>query len=76
MSDPWKRLAMALMIRLDGIAHIIEDVDNRCMAADGPVTDTRDEMTKEEMREIYRSAKVNRKRIPLLKKELANGRRK
>lgn len=67
---------MALLIRLDGIAEIIENVDDRCMAHDGPVGDTREEMTREEMREIYRSAKVNRKKILLLKKGKSNGRRK
>jgi hypothetical protein len=42
--------------RLRRIAEIIEDVDNRCMAVDGPVSDTRQEITKEEMREIYQLA--------------------
>jgi hypothetical protein len=39
------------------IVEIIERVDNRCMAADGPVTDTRAEMTADEMVKIYRLAK-------------------
>lgn len=43
--------------RLAEIARIIEDVDNRCLAADGPVTKTRHEMTDDEMRAIYALAK-------------------
>ena len=39
--------------RLARITEIIEGVDNRCLAADGPVSDTRAEMTAQEMREIY-----------------------
>lgn len=39
--------------RLKRIAAILEDVDARCIAVDGPVTDTREEMTKAELREIY-----------------------
>ena len=39
--------------RLDRIAAIIETVDHRCMAADGPVTPTLQEMTQKEMTEIY-----------------------
>jgi hypothetical protein len=38
---------------LDEIATIIECVDNRCMAADGPVTPTLEEMTQEEISRIY-----------------------
>ena len=43
--------------RLTEIARIIEYVDNRCLAADGPVTKTRHEMTDDEMRAIYALAK-------------------
>ena len=43
----------ALQKRLGSIARIIESVDNRAMAADGPVTKTRLEMTDDEMRRIY-----------------------
>lgn len=39
--------------RLARIAQIIEAVDNRAMAADGPVTPTLQEMTQTEMSEIY-----------------------
>lgn len=42
--------------RLQRIAEIIESVDNRCMAADGSVTATLEEMTQAEMSEIYKLA--------------------
>ena len=42
--------------RLKRIAEIIERVDNRCMAVDGPVTPTLDEMSPDELREIYNLA--------------------
>lgn len=47
----------AARARLADIARLIEDVDDRCLAADGPVTKTRHEMTDDEMREVYRLAK-------------------
>ena len=47
--------------RLKEIASIIEAVDNRCMAADGPVTPTRLEMTDEELRHIYALATGKRR---------------
>lgn len=40
--------------RLAQIAFIIEQVENRCMAVDGPVTNTRLEMTDAELRRIWR----------------------
>ena len=43
--------------RLDRIAEIIEAVDNRCLAADGPVTPTLAEMEQAEISEIYALAK-------------------
>lgn len=43
--------------RLAKIADIIEDVDTRCAAADGPVTPTLKEMTQAEMSAIYALAK-------------------
>ena len=46
--------------RLSQIQEIIEAVDQRASAADGPVADTREEMTKAEMRKIYRLAKGGR----------------
>lgn len=39
--------------RLAAIADIIETVDNRAMAVDGPVTPTLQEMTQPEMTRIY-----------------------
>ena len=39
--------------RLKRIAEIIEAVENRCMAVDGPVTPTLQEMTQKEISEIY-----------------------
>ena len=46
---PTQRLAM--------ISAIIEAVDNRCMAVDGPVSKTLAEMTEDEIQQIYRWAK-------------------
>jgi hypothetical protein len=43
--------------RLRRIAEIIEEVDRRCMAYDGPVGNTREEMRDDEMREIYKLSK-------------------
>lgn len=43
----------AALSRLERIAEIIEAVENRCMAVDGPVTPTLQEMTEEELRRIY-----------------------
>jgi len=43
--------------RLARIAQIIEDVDNRCQAADGDVTPTLREMNQSEISEIYALAK-------------------
>ncbi len=42
--------------RLEHIVEIIESVDQRCMAADGPVTPTLNEMRQEEISEIYELA--------------------
>lgn len=52
--------------RLDKIREVIERVENRCMAADGPVTNTRYEMADEELREIYRLSKNAQKPRDLL----------
>ena len=46
--------------RLKEISEILEWVDNRCMAADGPVTLTKDEITTEELRRIYQLAKYQK----------------
>ena len=43
--------------RLRRIAEIIEYVDERALAADGPVPTTLEEMTDDEMRQIYFLAK-------------------
>lgn len=48
-----------LEFRLAAIANTIEVVDNRCMAVDGPVTPTLQEMTQAEISEIYQLAKGN-----------------
>lgn len=48
-----KNLAVKYKDRLDKIAEIIEDVDDRCLAVDGPVTPTKDEITADEIRKIY-----------------------
>jgi|GEM_PF-2984427 len=42
-----------LEARLERVAQIIEAVDSRAMAADGPVSSTLQEMTQEEMSAIY-----------------------
>jgi len=42
--------------RLFEIARIIEVVDIRCMAADGPVSKTLEEMTQKEISKIYQLA--------------------
>ena len=47
--------------RLKEIEEIIEAVDTRCAAADGPVTPTRSEITDDELRRIYRLAKGPKK---------------
>ena len=52
---------MALAKRLDKIASIIEAVDNRCAAVDGPVSPTLKEMTQVEISEIYKLAKLESK---------------
>jgi len=43
---------------LERIAEIIEEVDNRAMVADGPVTPTLEEMTQEEISEIWELSKT------------------
>ena len=47
--------------RLRRIAQIIEAVDDRCTAADGPPTPTHKEITLAEVRKIYRLAKTRTK---------------
>jgi hypothetical protein len=50
--DSW----MLMVKRFERIVEIIEAVDNRCMAVDGPVTPTLDEMSQAEISEIYKLA--------------------
>lgn len=45
---------ISLPARLSRIRDIIEEVDDRCLSADGPVSPTLQEMTQEEISEIYR----------------------
>jgi hypothetical protein len=45
-----------LRARLFAIKEIIDTVENRCMAVDGPVTNTRVEMSDAELQRIYRLA--------------------
>ena len=47
--------------RLREIAEILEGVDRRCEAADGPVARIQEEITDEEMRKIYLLARRKRK---------------
>lgn len=49
--------------RLKMIAVIIETVDQRCAAADGPVTATNREITQWEISKIYRLAKLGRHNV-------------
>jgi hypothetical protein len=49
--------ASVLRSRLREIAEIIERVDRRAQACDGPVTPTLEEMTQGEMSRIYELAK-------------------
>lgn len=46
----------SLREKLKRISKVIEDVDDRCLNYDGSVGRTLDEMTQEEMSEIYRLA--------------------
>ena len=41
-------------ISLDNAMDVIDRVDNRCGAVDGPVTETADEIRPEEMKDIWR----------------------
>lgn len=57
MKKDYEKLAKQRGRRLKAIAEIIENVDNRCMMDEGPVTPTLEEMTQSEMSAIYRLAK-------------------
>jgi len=54
--DLTDKFTKSLIARLDRIAQIIEAVDRRCMAADGCVTQTKDEITTKELRQIFKLA--------------------
>lgn len=48
--------AFEMIARRDNAARIVSIIagaENRCMAVDGPVTNTRHEMTDDELRQIY-----------------------
>lgn len=55
--DPVREAAPYLLAALENIASVIEGVDRRCMAADGPVTQTLEEMKQSEVSSIYNGAK-------------------
>lgn len=48
--------------RLSRIAEIIETIEQRCMATDGPVTPTTKEITEAELRAIYQFTQFRRGR--------------
>ena len=58
-SPPTKECVECKRLRklLCQISDIIEHVDNRCMAADGPITSTLQEMKHSEISKIYKLAK-------------------
>jgi hypothetical protein len=43
---------------IDTFMRIIDDVENRCIEADGPVTPTLREMREDELRQLWRAAKT------------------
>lgn len=56
MFNKSQKRILVLEKKLKRIAEIIENVDDRCMHVDGPVTPTLEEMTQEEISEIYELA--------------------
>jgi hypothetical protein len=58
-SGQWSLIRTARMA-CDTISEIIEAVDQRAMACDGPVTPTRLEMTDAEMCDIYEAVQLAR----------------
>lgn len=54
----WK-MRQTMLDHLSAIAQVIEGVDNRAMACDGPVLPTRYVMTDDEMRRIYAHSKMD-----------------
>ena len=53
MTRPRPPVRLTEKERLNRIAQILESVDCRCAAADGPVTPTRHEITDAELHSIY-----------------------
>jgi hypothetical protein len=49
---------MTLGKALDEFNHVVDVVENRCMAADGPVTPTLREMREDELAQLWRAAQV------------------
>lgn len=66
MGAALKKKTLSTTQRLKNIARIIEDVDDRCLTADGPVSDTREEMTAGEMRHIYKLANGEATGLPTI----------
>lgn len=66
MRDP--RLYQTPSERLAAIEQLIESVENRAMAVDGPVNNTRKEMTDQEMQYIYAYAIGPKRALKLLRK--------
>ena len=54
-------LIAALNGRLDIVADVILTVENRCMAADGPVTPTSQEITEADLKAIWRAANPSKR---------------
>jgi hypothetical protein len=47
-----------LVLLAEFVVNTIHTVENRCMAADGPVTPTCDEITDDELRKLYVAARA------------------
>lgn len=56
-------VAARIKKQTDIIVDVLESVDQRCSAADGPVTPTRDEITGDELRRLYKAANSIRKEL-------------
>lgn len=69
-----RRKVLTPVQALAAIAEIIEDVDWRCLSADGPVPPTREEITTDELRAIYRLA-TKRTKPPPPRRRATKGRR-
>lgn len=71
--EPLSETAQTITESLSEIGQIIEAVDNRCMAVDGPVTPTLQEMTQKEMSRIYELTQPKRGDTPEEKHALRYG---